>query len=152
MSTRDYTATMRVDRSPREVFDAINDVRGWWSGEIEGRTDKLGAEFTYRYQNFHTSKQRIAELVPGRKVAWLVLESSLNFIADKDEWNGTRIEFDIARKGDKTEIRFTHVGLVPEQECFGACSNAWSYLFTESLKKLITTGQRAGNSDLNSER
>jgi hypothetical protein len=143
MVAKDYTTTLRVDAGPREVYDAINDVRGWWAGEIEGGTTQVGDEFTYRYENFHVSKQRVTELVPGRKIAWLVLESQLNFIEDKDEWNGTRVEFAISGEGNETEIRFTHVGLVAGQECYGACSNAWSFLINTSLRDFIVTGKGA---------
>ncbi|MBC8025300.1 MAG: SRPBCC domain-containing protein [Steroidobacteraceae bacterium] len=143
MTSRDYTTTIQVDATPDEVFDAINDVRGWWAGEIEGETAQVGAEFTYRYENFHTSKQRVIELVPGKKVVWRVLESQLNFVEHKDEWNGTRVEFEIAGKGVKAEIRFAHVGLVPEQECFEACSNAWGFLIKTSLRAFIETGKGA---------
>ena len=113
MTAKNYTASFTVDQSPDDVFAAVNNVRGWWSGEIDGHTDKLGAEFTYRYQDLHRSTQKIAEFVPGEKVVWHVLDAQINFVKDKDEWDGTDIVFEIARKGGKTEVRFTHVGLVP---------------------------------------
>ena len=143
--TRDLTTTISVDQTPQEAFEAITNVRGWWSGEIEGPTDELGGEFTYRYQDLHWSKQRVTELVPGKRVVWLVLDSYLDFIEDKREWNGTSVTFDIARKGGKTEVRFTHAGLVPEHECYGACSSAWSSYIRGSLRSLIATGKGAPN-------
>ena len=138
---QNYTTAFTVDQSPEEVFDAINNVRGWWSGEIDGSTDKLGAEFTYRYKGLHRSSQKITELVPGKKVVWRVSDARLNFVKDKTEWNGTEIVFEIAKKGGKTEVRFTHVGLVPRFQCYGDCSGAWGFYITDSLRGLIVTGK-----------
>ena len=53
---------------------------------------------------------------------------------------GTEIRFDISKAGNRTEVRFTHVGLVPEYECFDSCSNAWTFLVNDSLRGLISTG------------
>ena len=142
---QDLRITFSVDQTPEEVFEAITNVRGWWSGELEGPTDQLGGEFTYRYQQLHYSKQKVTELVPGKRVVWLVLDSYLDFIEDKREWNGTSVTFDIARKGDKTEVRFTHAGLVPAHECYGACSSAWSSYIRGSLRSLIATGKGQPN-------
>ena len=141
MTAKNYTASFTVDQSPDDVFAAVNNVRGWWSGEVDGRTDKLGAEFTYRYQDLHRSTQKITEFVPGEKVVWRVLDAQINFVKDKDEWDGTDIVFEIARKGGKTELRFTHVGLVPTIECYGKCAGAWGYYINESLRSLVTTGK-----------
>ena len=135
-----FTATISVPQSPEEVFAAVNDVRGWWSGEIKGRTDQLGAEFEYRYKDVHRSTQKITELVPGKKVVWHVTDAHLAFVDDTREWNGTDIVFEIARKGDRSELRFTHVGLVPDVECYGACSTSWMHYINASLRNLITTG------------
>jgi len=147
MKTQNYTTSFAVNESPEEVFAAINNVREWWTGNpgLEGSTDELGDEFTYRYEPHHYSKQKIAEFIPSKKIVWLVLDSQLNFVKDKHEWTGTKITFEIAGKGDKTEVRFTHVGLVPEYECFDVCSNAWGSYINGSLRSLITTGKGQPN-------
>jgi hypothetical protein len=138
---KDYTASFTVDQTPEEVFKAINNVRGWWSGEVTGDTDKLGAEFTYRVEGVHRSKQKIAKLVAGQQVVWRVVDAELTFTKDKSEWKGTEIVFEIAKKGDKTEVRFTHVGLVPAYECYSNCSNAWGLLVKGNLRRLVETGE-----------
>jgi hypothetical protein len=145
MKTENFTTSFGVDQSPEEVFDAINNVRGWWSGEIDGRTDKLGEVFTYRYKDVHRSTQKITEFVPGKRVVWHVTDAQLNFVEDKNEWNGTEVVFDIAKKGDQTEVTFTHVGLVPAFECYGGCSGAWGFYINDSLRNLITQGKGQPN-------
>jgi hypothetical protein len=87
----------------------------------------------------HRSKQKVTEFVPGEKIVWHVLDSELSFAKDKSEWNDTDIVFDISEKDGKTEVRFTHEGLVPRFECYGSCSNAWGMLINGNLRNLITT-------------
>jgi len=70
-----------------------------------------------------------------------VLDVELNFVKHKSEWNDTDIVFEISKKDGKTELRFTHEGLVPDYECNDSCLNAWDTLVNRNLLKLITTGQ-----------
>jgi hypothetical protein len=141
LSAQNYNTSFTVDQSPEEVFNAINNVGGWWSEAIEGRTDKLGAEFAYYYQDVHRCTFRITEFVPGKKVVWHVLDNYFNFVEDKTEWKGTDVVFEIAKKGDKTAVQFTHVGLVPAYEFYGVCSDAWGTYINGSLRNLITKGK-----------
>ncbi len=85
--------------------------------------------------------QKITESVPGRKVVWHVTEAELAFVKDKDEWKGTDIVFEIAKKGAKTEVRFTHKGLVSAFECYKDCSNAWGTLVNGNLRRRIASGK-----------
>ena len=137
----DFTSTIVVDKPAKEVFHAINNVRAWWQGEITGSTDKLGDEFDYRMKDIHYSRQRITELVPNKKVVWLVIDSNLSSFKDPGEWTGTKIIFDITEVNNKTQVRFTHEGLVQEFQCYGDCSWAWGQLVQESLFSLISTGE-----------
>ncbi len=43
-------------------------------------------------------------------------------------------------KGDQTEVSVVYHGLVPQDDCFDVCSNAWGWLIRASLPSLITTG------------
>jgi hypothetical protein len=141
MKSQDLTFSLSVDRTPDEVFAAVNDVRAWWTGDITGDTDRLGAEFTYRYKDIHRTTQKITEWVPGKRVVWHVTESYLSFIEDKTEWNGTDVVFEISRHGGKTELKFTHLGLTPQVECYEGCSDGWGYYVNESLLPFIITGK-----------
>src|SRR5260221_12294518 len=134
MKEQNYTASIMVNATAQEAFKSINSVTKWWTENLEGNSQKLNDEFIVRFGDVHYSRQKLVELVPGKKVVWLVTDSKLNFIKDKQEWTGTKISFEITdpdsdrddNKYDnyRTQIRFTHLGLVPEIKCFNACSNA----------------------------
>jgi hypothetical protein len=137
----DYALTLTLSQSPIEVFNAINDTPSWWSGEIVGDTDKLNAEFTYQVAGVHFTRQRVTELVPGKKIVWHVTEAKIDFVQNTGEWKGTDLVFELERKGDQTELRFTHRGLSPTYECYDNCSSAWSTLVTGNLRRRIETGE-----------
>lgn len=139
---KDFTTTFLVDQSPEQVFKAVTNVRGWWQGlfeeEIIGDTDELNDEFTFRAgAGVHYSKQKLIEFVPYERVVWLVTESELSFVERKNEWQGTKIIFDISKKGNKTEMRFTHLGLNPQIECYDSCSSTWHMYLNQKLRPLI---------------
>jgi len=145
MKDQDFITSFSVDQTPEEVFKAIKNVRGWWSEEIEGATDKLGAEFTYHYEDVHRCKVKITEFIPGKKVAWFVLDNYFDFTEDKLSGRGQKSIFEVSKQDDKTQLRFTHEGLVPEYECFNVCSNAWGSYINGSLRSLIETGKGRPN-------
>jgi hypothetical protein len=141
MSTPDFTISILVDQTPQQVFDAATDPRAWWSMEIEGSTNRLNDVFLYHYKNVHLCKLKVVELVPGQKAVWLVLENYFDFIEDKSEWIGTKIIFQVSEQGGKTQLTFTHQGLVPQYECYKICFDAWTNYIKNSLYQLITTGK-----------
>jgi hypothetical protein len=145
MKDQNYIASFLVDESPAEVFNAITNVRGWWSEEIEGSTDKLNDIFLYHYQDVHRAKIKLIEVVPDKKVVWHVLDNYFNFTKDESEWKDTKIIFEISRKGDQTQLHFKHLGLVPAYECFDVCNDAWSNYIKNSLYSLITKGKGQPN-------
>lgn len=152
MTTSDFSTTILVDQTPEKAFDAIKNVRGWWSEEVTGGKSKQDDIFNYHYKDVHKCEMKLIEIIPDKKVVWIVLNNYFNFTKDNSEWNGTKIIFEITEEDSKTRIRFTHQGLVPAYECFDICSVAWTRYIQESLYSLITTGKgqpNAKEADLN---
>lgn len=117
--------------------------------DVQGNTDTVGDEFTYRVEGVHFCELQVTELIPNKKVTWLVLDNNMSFVEDQTEWVGTTISFEIGRENGQTEVRFTHVRLQSQFECFDVCSDAWGSLMHTSLPSLISTGtgrpyQKAG--------
>ncbi len=135
----DYSASFVVQQDPQTAYEAIVAVRDWWGGDIEGSAQQVGDEFAYRYKDLHYSRQRVTELVPGSRVVWHVTEGNIYFVANQQEWTGTDLVFEITPKGTGSEVRLTHIGLVPAKECFNDCSTGWNYFFGGSLKSYISS-------------
>lgn len=142
MKNENFSTRILVDQSPEQVFKAVTNVRGWWSGyyneKFEGGTEKLGDEFTFHAgDGAHYSRQKLVEVIPGKKMVWLITDGRLTFIENNGEWIGTKVIFDISKKGEKTELVFTHEGLVPSGECYDSCAPAWEQYIQNKLKPLI---------------
>jgi len=144
MNDASFRTTLSVEAAPDDAFAAINDVRGWWSQDVDGSTDTVGAVFAFRGnhegRNVHRAQIEVTELVPGERVAWRVLDNWMGFIDDQSEWTGTRIVFEISPTAGGSEIRFSHLGLVPAYECYDVCFDAWTHFLRDSLRALIATG------------
>ncbi|MEV5650003.1 SRPBCC domain-containing protein [Nocardia sp. NPDC052254] len=147
MSEQSFTTSFVTSRSPEEVVDAVRDVRGWWSRTLVGDSAEPGDVFTYEVVGVHRSTIRVTEVVPGVRVVWRVLDNRFTFTGDQGEWADTEILFEVAAVGGGTELRFTHVGLIPSCECFDACRDGWTYYIGESLRSLIGTGTGSPDED-----
>lgn len=144
MSTTDFRCSFSADIEPRAATDAISNVPDWWARNFEGSSRAVGDSFTVRFGDTFVTF-RITELVPGQGIVWKVTDCHLHWLSDKKEWNGTEVRWDVSRNGNSTEVTLTHVGLVPEIECYDNCRAGWAFYATDSLFKLLTEGQGSPN-------
>jgi hypothetical protein len=140
MSNTHFNIIFVVDQSPNEVFNAIRNISKWWTENVNGKSLSLNDEFTVQFEDMHFSRQRLIEVIPNKKIVWLVTDSKLSWLENQQEWTDTKIVFEIYNHDNGTQLRFTHIGLIPKAECYDDCSSAWTQYIRSSLFKLITTG------------
>lgn len=148
MTTKNYKAAnysveIELARSSQDVFKAItDDVQKWWGGkDLEGSSTKLNDEFIIHHPGAHYSKQKLIEVIPDKRIIWLVSESYLHWLKkDPREWARTKMVFEITGKGGITVLHFTHEGLIPEKECYVSCSQGWDMVIKNWLFNFIMHG------------
>ena len=75
MKTQDYTVSITVNATVHQAFESINNVTKWWTENLEGHSKKLNDVFTVRFGDVHMSTQKLVEVVPDKRVVWLVTDS-----------------------------------------------------------------------------
>jgi len=136
--TAKYRVTIEVTKSASEVFNHLtNDVSKFWPEEFEGESSGFNDEFVFRSGGSHYSKNKVIELVPDKKVVWLVTDSIRK--TDNFEWTGTKMIFDLTSKGSNTHLKFTYDGIVPEDE-FDRLVQVCDMVIKERLFNLLTNG------------
>jgi hypothetical protein len=142
MKSQSFSIDLQFDATPELVFQRIGDIPIWWTQDFEGGTSRLNDEFVICHPGSHYSKQKVVEIIPNKKIVWLVTEAVMDWLEkDKSEWRDTKMIFEFSPTGDKTLLHFTHEGLVPEMECYLRCSEGWTTVIMKRLYNYIMFGQ-----------
>lgn len=134
-----YTVAIEVAKSPDDVFNhIINDVSKYWPEEFEGESAKLNDEFVFRSGDPHYSKNKVVELVPNKKVVWLVTDSIRK--TDNFDWTGTKMIFELTPKDGNTLLKFTYDGFILEDE-YDRLVQVCDMVIKKMLYNFITNGK-----------
>lgn len=139
MEQQDYNNTITVKAAPADAFAAIANVAAWWTKSFKGNALANGDTFTVQFGDTTVSFS-ITDAKPDLHITWLVTDCHLPWLKNKTEWTGTSINWHIEPHNGKTTISMTHVGLVPQIECYEGCRSGWNKYFAGSLAQLLNTG------------
>jgi hypothetical protein len=138
--TEDFTAVLNLPASPAAVsafFTSAAGVSRWW-GPTEG-DGAVGGTLTTSFGEYGVNTMRVVQASPARVVWESAAADGTTPTGHTQEWLGTTMEFDILPAGTGTELRFRHVGLTPQLECWADCLAAWTH-FMASIERLAETG------------
>ncbi|HEX4206978.1 MAG TPA: SRPBCC domain-containing protein [Ktedonobacteraceae bacterium] len=125
MNTQDYHKSITTTVSAEEAFQKISSPSIWWTANIKGSAKNLNDVFTM-FTERDTVTLQVVEVVPNKKLVWLVTDCQMLWLKDPTEWKNTQMVFEISEGSQQTSIDMTHVGLVPEVECYHVCEPGWN--------------------------
>lgn len=139
-----YTREIIVSSTPEAAYLALTTgFNKWWTTGCNPISE-TGDKITFRFGPSYWV-MRVNNLIPDNYLELECLEahhvheglpsSILN------EWEGTRLKWEILEQGEKIKIVLVHEGLVPSLECYEVCEQGWDYFFVNSLKQYLDTGE-----------
>lgn len=145
MKNENYHKTILVDASAEEAMKKISRISHWWRKDFIGDAGRLNNKFTVPFGEHNGEISFVnfivSEMIPNKKVVWKVTDCNLPWLKDKKEWNNTEVVFELSEADGGTKIDITHIGLVPEIECYDVCEKGWNGHITEGLTKFINEGK-----------
>jgi hypothetical protein len=141
MQKNDFTSSISANISATEAIKKISNVPEWWGIKFSGEAKNQNDKFVIKMGGDSFFNLTVSELIPGKRVVWLVTDCYMPWYSDKNEWTDTRLIFDLHESNGKTELIFTHEGLTPEVECYKDCKPGWTHWIQTSLFSYLTNGK-----------
>jgi hypothetical protein len=141
MEKNNFNSSISAKISADEAIKRISNVPGWWGITFSGSSEKQNDKFIVKMGGDSFFNFTVAELIPGKRVVWLVTDCYMPWYLDKKEWANTKLIFDLTENNGITELMFTHEGLTPEVECYKDCEPGWTHWIKTSLFSYFTTGK-----------
>jgi uncharacterized protein YndB with AHSA1/START domain len=142
-SADDYRLVLPLEASPARVFEAVTTQAGvaaWWTPDCAvGARPGDALEVRFPEADFF-ARFRIARLVPDALVEWECVDSlhpAAAGYANRRDWVGTKVRFELAPAGDGTTLTFTHEGLRPALECNATCRDGWWHYLLQGLRPYV---------------
>jgi len=141
MEKKDFTSSISARISADEALQKISQVPNWWGVAFAGSAKNKNDEFEIKMGGDSFFDCIVEEVIPGKKVVWLVKDCNMPWYSDKKEWANTRLIFDLNEHDGITDLKFTHGGLTPDVECYKDCEPGWTHWISKSLFSYFTTGK-----------
>jgi hypothetical protein len=141
MEKKNFSSKISADISAAEAIEKINHVPGWWGVTFSGNSEKLNDQFVIKMGGDSFFNFTVVELIPGKRIVWLVTDCNMPWYSNKKEWTNTKLIFDLAENNGVTDLIFTHEGLTPDVECYKDCEPGWTHWIQTSLFSYLTKGE-----------
>jgi hypothetical protein len=141
MKEQSYQSSFIAHIPPKEAFEKISRVSEWWAKNFEGTSQRPDDVFTVRFRSGDMFQAKVTEMLPDTKIIWEFIDAYQGWVKNSTEWIGTKIMWEVTPQKEGVEVTMTHVGLVPELECFAQCTKSWHYLMQESLFQFLNEGK-----------
>jgi len=141
MENNDFNTSISAKISAAEAIKKISNVPEWWGITFTGSAEKQDDKFIVTMGGDSFFNFIVTELIPGKRVVWLVNDCYMPWYSDKKEWTNTRLIFDLDENNGETALIFKHEGLTPNIECYKDCEPGWTHWIKTSLFSYLTTGK-----------
>ena len=141
MEQNHFNSSITAKIGAADAIKKIGHVPEWWGITYSGDSRKQNDKFVIKMGGESFFDVTVAELIPGKKVVWLVTDCYMPWYDDKKEWANTKLIFDLSENNGETTVRFTHEGLTPDIACYNDCRKGWTHWIQTSLFSYLTTGE-----------
>ena len=124
-----------VNAPAEKVFEAISTPAGldsWWTKTSSGQAES-GALFHFHFEPDYHWTGLVSKCVPASTFEFTMQTSD-------EDWEGTRVGFELTREQDGTIVRFYHTGWKTENQHFRISSFCWA-MYLRLLKRNLETGE-----------